>query len=56
MSKYAVFTMDVEAFSDTECIRASGNRTEAELLDGFDRYISRYRALLEVERKAVELL
>ena len=40
MSKYAVFTMDVEAFSDTECIRASGNRTEEELLDGFDRYIS----------------
>ena len=40
MSKYAVFTMDVEAFSDTDCIRNSGIKTDADLLDGLDRYIS----------------
>lgn len=40
MTKYAVFTMDVEAFSDTECIRSSGTQTNAQLLDGLDRYIS----------------
>lgn len=40
MSKYAVFTMDVEAFSDTDCIRYSGIKTDADLLDGLDRYIS----------------
>jgi len=40
MTKYAVFTMDVEAFSDTDCIRATGYKFDTELLDGFDRYIS----------------
>lgn len=37
--KYAVFTMDVEAFSDTECIQGCGMQFQDELLDGFDRYI-----------------
>ena len=37
--KYAVFTMDVERFCDTECIRSAGIRVEEDLLDGFDEYI-----------------
>ncbi len=37
--KYAVFTMDVESFSDTECISASGIRVDADLTDGFEEYI-----------------
>lgn len=37
--KYAVFTMDVERFSDTECISASGIRVEDDLTDGFEEYI-----------------
>lgn len=37
--KYAVFTMDVERFTDTECIQYSGAHVEADLLDGFDEYI-----------------
>ena len=39
MTKYAVCTMDVEAFSDTECIRSCGTSVDEELLDGFDRYM-----------------
>lgn len=39
MTKYAVFTMDVEAFSDTDCIRNAGTSTDAQFLDGLDRYI-----------------
>lgn len=37
--KYAVFTMDVESFADTECISASGIRVDADLTDGFEEYI-----------------
>jgi len=37
--KYAVFTMDVEAFSDTECIKSAGIPVNSQLLDGFDEYI-----------------
>ncbi len=38
-TKYAVFTMDVEAFTDTECVSASSEKVEVDLLDGFDEYI-----------------
>lgn len=38
-TKYAVFTMDVEAFADTECISALGTPVDVDLLDGFDEYI-----------------
>lgn len=37
--KYAVFTMDVERFTDTECIQYSGAQVDADLMDGFDEYI-----------------
>lgn len=37
--KYAVFTMDVEAFTDTECINALDRKIDLDLLDGFDQYI-----------------
>ncbi len=37
--KYAVFTMDVETFSDTECVEYSGVKVKDDLLDGFDEYI-----------------
>ena len=37
--KYAVFTMDVEAFSDTECIRRKGIRVDDDCIDGFDEFI-----------------
>ncbi len=37
--KYAVFTMDVESFADTECIRNSGIQIEDDLIDGLDEYI-----------------
>lgn len=39
MDKYAVFTMDVESFADTECVSNSGEYISADLLDGFDEYI-----------------
>lgn len=39
MKKYAVFTMDVEAFTDTECVSNSKFRVEADMLDGFDEYM-----------------
>lgn len=38
--KYAVFTMDVEAFTDTECVANSSEKVDIDLLDGFDEYIS----------------
>lgn len=38
-TKYAVFTMDVEAFSDTGCVSTSGIKVDVDLLDGFDEYI-----------------
>lgn len=37
--KYAVFTMDVETFADTECIQNLGMPMELDLMDGFDEYI-----------------
>jgi len=37
--KYAVFTMDVETFADTECISASGIHVDNDLMDGFDEYL-----------------
>ncbi len=37
--KYAVFTMDVEAFSDTECINYSNYEDGDDRIDGFDEYI-----------------
>ncbi len=37
--KYAVFTMDVETFTDTECVSASNADIKADMLDGFDEYI-----------------
>ena len=37
--KYAVFTMDVETFADTECISSSGIRVDVDLMDGLDEYI-----------------
>ena len=37
--KYAVFTMDVETFADTECISASGIKVDVDMMDGLDEYI-----------------
>lgn len=37
--KYAVFTMDVESFADTECISASSIKVDVDLMDGLDEYI-----------------
>ncbi len=37
--KYAIFTMDMEDFSDTGCVRESGVHVENEMLDGLDEYI-----------------
>jgi len=37
--KYAVFSIDVETFADTECIRSSGIQVDVDLMDGFEEYI-----------------
>lgn len=37
--KYAVFTMDVETFGDTECINSGGIHVDVDLLDGLDEYL-----------------
>ena len=37
--KYAVFTMDVETFGDTECVANHTQRVDVDLMDGFDEYI-----------------
>lgn len=37
--KYAVFTMDVETFADTECIKSAGLSVDVDLMDGFDEYM-----------------
>ncbi len=37
--KYAVFTMDVESFSDTDCISASGLQVDIDIMDGLDEYL-----------------
>jgi len=39
VSKFAVFTMDVEAFSDTECINNLAYPPDVDIADGLDRYI-----------------
>ncbi len=38
-TKYAVFTVDVEAFADTECVSNSGADIQEDMLDGLDEYI-----------------
>lgn len=37
--KYAVFTMDVETFADTECISSSGIQVDVDLMDGLEEYL-----------------
>jgi len=37
--KYAVFTIDVESFADTECISAAGLEVDVDLLDGLEEYL-----------------
>lgn len=37
--KMAVFTMDMEPFTDTECIQYSGATVDDDMLDGLDEYI-----------------
>lgn len=39
-TKYAVFTMDVEAFSDTECVFNAGYTGDVQALDGLDEYMN----------------
>ena len=38
--KYVVFTMDVESFTDTECVANSLQKIDVDLLDGFDKYMN----------------
>lgn len=38
-TKYAVFTMDVEAFTDTECLCSHGLTSDVDVLDGMDEYL-----------------
>ena len=38
-SKYAFFTIDVESFSDTECVAGSGYCSKDDMLDGLQTYI-----------------
>lgn len=51
--KYAVFTIDVECFSDTECINNTDTVLEDEMLDGLDEYI---RILEKFDIKATMFL
>lgn len=37
--KYAVFTMDVESFADTDCLSRAGIELEEDMLDGLDAYM-----------------
>ncbi len=37
--KYVVFSIDVESFTDTECVKNSNQNVSIDLLDGFDEYI-----------------
>ena len=37
--KFAVFTIDVETFSDTGCLYEAGIRVAEDMLDGLDEYI-----------------
>ena len=38
--KYAVFTIDIERFEDTECVAKSGYTPKDDMLDGVDKYIN----------------
>lgn len=38
-TKYAVFTVDVEAFGDTVCVSNSGAQFQEDMLDGLDEYM-----------------
>lgn len=38
--KYAVFTIDVERFADTDCISASGVPVDVDIMDGFEEYLN----------------
>ena len=38
-AKYAVFTVDVESFGDTECVSNTGVEVQQDMLDGLDEYI-----------------
>ena len=38
--KYAVFTMDVESFADTECISASDIHVDVDIRDGLEEYLN----------------
>ncbi len=39
-TKYAVFTMDVEVFGDTDCVYNSGAKVDIDALDGLDEYMN----------------
>lgn len=38
-TKYAVFTMDVETFTDTECLYSHGLTADVDVLDGMEEYL-----------------
>lgn len=40
MKRYAVFTMDVEAFSDAECLKNKTYKCIDEMFDGLDNYLA----------------
>lgn len=40
MKRYAVFTMDVEAFSDAECLKNKTYKCNDEMFDGLDNYLA----------------
>lgn len=63
--KYAIFTIDVERFKDTECVAKSGYKPDDDMLDGFDKYINILNkhgikatmfTLSKVAKKNVEML
>ena len=39
MKKYAYFSIDIERFSDTECVAKSGQKSNVDIMDGLDKYI-----------------
>ena len=39
MKKFAVFTMDIEAFSDSECLRNRNFKCNNEMFDGIENYL-----------------
>lgn len=40
MAKYAIFTMDVEAFCDTECLKNKHLESYDQMFDGIDNYLA----------------